>query len=217
MGMRLVLGVVAMIAVVLGLACFARKTAAQEIVLGARAGLTLSAIEFEDPYASEQIGVRKGLHLGGVASVGLGRFLDAEVSVLMTQRGFLDAGAHPGSFKMDYLEIPAVLKVGIPWRISPHLIAGLAVSYQIRCRVTDVVAVQSTGCDDEMVGMEWHGLDVAGVVGLGVSHPFRNGSLFLDITGAVGLRDLKVEPLPPGRARSVSILFSTGFALPVSL
>jgi hypothetical protein len=116
---------------------------------------------------------------------------------------------------MDYLEIPAVLKVGIPWRTSPHLIAGLAVSYQIRCRVTDVVAVQSTGCDDDMVGMEWRGLDVAGVVGLGISHPFRNGHLFLDITGALGLKDLKVEPLPPGTARSVSVLFSTGFVLPV--
>jgi hypothetical protein len=185
------------------------------IAVGLRFGAGVSAVRFQDPNANDQTEVRTGFHLGVGASRDLGRFLEVEGSVLLSQGGFDGRGGHPANLGTDYLEAPIMLRIRLPARISPHLTAGLAPRFLLRCRLSDVGQVGETGCDDPVVGTDWRSFDLAGLGGAGLSIGVGPATALLEGLVQWGVRDIKADPLPPGWAKSADIRLSASLRVPV--
>jgi hypothetical protein len=187
----------------------------QDFTAGVRVGFAGSTVRFLDQNANEQTEVKPGFHLGAVAAVSLRRSLEFEASLLLAQGGFQGRGGHPATLKTTHIELPLVLRLRLPWRISPHLTGGLATRFQIGCHLSDVGIVGEAGCDDPVVGTEWRRVDLAAVAGLGAGWEMGPGSVVVEGLLHWGISDMKVGPLPPGWAKSADLRFSTVYRLPV--
>jgi hypothetical protein len=191
----------------------ASTATAQPVSIGPRIGLNLSAVLFDDPSAAA-VNIRPGLHVGVSAALAFNRFLSAEASLLLGQYGYNARSAHPGNVELDYLDVPIVLRLRLPTRISPCLIAGLSAGYLVQGRMTGVAIVGETSLDDPLVGTDWRSSDYGVLAGLGIGLPAGTGRLEFDLVLSLGLRDIKEDILPPGPARRLSIRLSLGYLLP---
>ncbi|HKK92534.1 MAG TPA: hypothetical protein VJ925_03835, partial [Longimicrobiales bacterium] len=92
-----------------------------------------------------------------------------------------DAGATVEDFTLNYLEIPAVLKVGLPLGgLKPSIFAGAALGFNTSC--------ESGGggdCDDQVTSTEF-----SGVVGADLAIYLSGISLWADARYNVGLNDI---------------------------
>jgi hypothetical protein len=141
--------------------------------------------------------------------------LETEASLLLVQGGFGGRGGHPASLRTMGIEVPLVFRVRAPWRVSPHVIGGLAVRYEVGCRLTDVGIVGQTGCADPVVGTDWRKLGLAWVAGVGAGLDVGSGMVVLESAIHWGFTDVKVDDLPPGWARTADIRVSTAYRFPV--
>jgi hypothetical protein len=78
-----------------------------------------------------------------------------------------------GSFKVDYLRIPALRKARTERpgsAVRPHALTGLAFGVKVRCRVeaSNGSTTTSADCGDPAIGVNLTGGDFAWVFGLGV-------------------------------------------------
>lgn len=180
----------------------------QTPVWGPRVGFNLSAVLYADGGALNGVVPKSGLHLGAATAMAISRYVSVEAAAVISQDGFRGEGSQPGDLHMDYLDVPIVVKLRLPTRISPHLLAGFTVGYMVRCRLTGVAIVGDTACDDRLVGTNWRSLDFGALGGIGTSMPTGPGRLELDLLLSFGLRDLKEDLLPPGAARRVALRLS---------
>jgi len=190
-------------------------TAPPRFALALRFGAGASVLRFQDPNANEQTDLRTTFHLGAGVVRALGRFFEVEGSLLLSQGGFDGRGGHPASLETGYLETPALFRARLPWRVSPHLSAGLAPRFLLRCRLTDVGQVGETGCDDPVVGTDWKVFDLAGLAGTGIRFGLGGGTVVLEGLALWGLRNINSDPLPPGWAKTADLRFSGSFRLPL--
>lgn len=179
----------------------------QKPVWGARMGLNLSAVLY-DGGAGNGVVPKTGVHMGVAAALVTRRHWSVEAAAVVSQDGFRGEGSQPGDLNMDFVDVPLVVKLRLPTRVSPHISGGFTVGYMIRCRLTRVALVGNTTCDDRLVGTRWRSLDVGAVGGIGTSLPTRWGRLELDLVLNLGLRDLKDDLLPPGDARRIALRMS---------
>lgn len=187
----------------------------QGISIGPRIGLTVSTVRFQDPNANDQTEMKVGFLLGAAVAVPVRGNLEAEASVLLVQGGFKGRGGHPANLRTTHVEIPVVLRLRVPWRLTPHITAGMATRVQVGCRLTDVGIVGHTGCADPVVGTEWKRVALAGVAGLGAGWKMGRGTMVVEGLVHWGLSDIKADDLPPGWARSTDLRVSTAFRVPV--
>ena len=181
---------------------------AQEITWGPRVGLNLSGIIWEDVPSADAMVLRSGGHLGLASSVTLNRYVRVEAAVLVSQDGFRGAGAHPGDVRLHYIDLPVVVKLALPRRVSPHLVGGFSVGRKVGCSLSGVAVVGETTCDDPLVGSRWRGFDAGAVFGVGASLATGLGRWELDALAGLGLRDIKADLLPPGTAKRAWIRLS---------
>lgn len=180
----------------------------QTLEWGPRIGANFSGVLYADGGAMNGMEPKLGLHLGVATTLGMGRHVSVEAAAVVSQDGFRGEGSQPGDLHMDYLDVPVVVKLRLPTRVSPHLLAGFSVGYMVRCGLTRVPVVGETTCDDRLVGTNWRSLDLGVLGGVGASVPTGRGTLELDLLGSYGVRDLKEDLLPPGTARRVALRLS---------
>lgn len=173
--------------------------------LGPRLGVAASTMRFEDPATESQTRALVGFEVGAVLVGDLGRLFSAEVGLHLAREGFAGGGAHSGSLHRDQIVLPLLLRLRTPTRVSVHLTGGLAAKLTARCRQVDVHAVGRVRCDDPVMDAEWKPLDVAGIVGMGLSAPLGPRALAADLRLSWGLRDLDSGLYIPGSARSLSV------------
>lgn len=188
---------------------------AQGTTVGITAGPSLSAILFDDPYASDEIEARTAAHVRVTLARELSRVFEVETGIGVTRTGFVDIGAHLGSISMDVVQVPVTVRAGFTWNIAPYLKAGLVPTLTLRCRVTDSVIADAASCGDPLVGTDYARFDLAGIGGIGVLFPLARGEALVEITGTLGLRDIKQQPYPPGGARSIGIQLGIGYRVPL--
>jgi hypothetical protein len=182
--------------------------------LGPRLGVAASVMRFEDPASESQTEALVGFQ-AGVALVGeLGRFLSVEAGLHLARDGFGEGGAHTGSLHRDHVALPLLLRFRTPTRVSVHLTGGVAGKLTVRCRQVDVPGVGHVPCDDPVMGAAWKRLDVAGIMGAGLSVPWGHRSLATDLRVSWGLRDLDGGLFIPGSARSLSVGISVAILSP---
>lgn len=177
---------------------------AQEI--GIKAGASFGNISNKDVLPGNlknRTGFAAGLYLGSGGLLGIG------VEALYAQRGAEsdETAAAAEETRLDYIDIPAYLKVKLPVpAIKPFIYAGPQASYEIKCRT-------ATGADCGAYGTSgrkrW---DYAGVIGAGVR---IGGGTGFGIEGryVYGLQDLKPSTLTSGssyKTRSFLLLGSIG-------
>jgi hypothetical protein len=192
----------------------ASEASAQRISLGARAGANRVGAWFEDELANGWAQQRWGFHFGGVSQYELHRVVAVQLEARYTQKGWAEFHTGGGR-KIEFLEFPLLLNVRLPTRLSPHLLFGPVVGFELGCTVTELPGVGAVGCDDTAIALRRRKLDFGTIVGIGIGYPIGKGTLFVDALGNIGLRDLNGEPTPPGYMRLVTGYLSAGFMLPV--
>jgi len=173
--------------------------------IGPRVGLTVSVMQFEDPATAGQTEALFGFVAGVAVQREMTRHVTAEFDVVWSREGFRGEGAHTGNLIMDYIAVPVMLRLRTPTRVSVHVAMGGSGRLGLRCRQTEVPVARNLSCDDPLMGADWSRLDVAGVVGAGVTLPAAGRRLSTDALLSWGLRDLNRGLHIPGSARSLSL------------
>lgn len=114
-----------------------------------------------------------GLKAGASAAFSLSGNLGVQTGVDYTEKGAALADSDfDEKLKIDYVEVPILLRYGIPvdGPVSPHVVAGTAVSFNIGCEFTEEFEGQSASFDCEDEGLEAASIDVGLMAGAGVSY-----------------------------------------------
>lgn len=156
-------------------------------------------------------GHRTGLVLGGFAAIPLGNVLTFRPEVVYTQKGatYELAGVERG-LQLDYIEIPILLRIGVPVGMGLHALAGPTMAFELSCssEVEGGGVDLSGDCDDDE---ERKSFLVGGQVGAGVDLPLGATVLSLD-----GRYTFDLESFPENEAdershRVWSVTASVGF------
>jgi hypothetical protein len=119
---------------------------------------------------------RTGFTGGGMVTMHLSPAAAVQTGLRYSQEGTgADLGSGiSGSFKVDYLRVPLYLKVGTKLQgttpIYPHLYAGPAVGFKVRCKVEASSGSQSAeaDCDDPSIQAKVKSTDFGLHFGAGV-------------------------------------------------
>lgn len=148
---------------VTGLTFVVPKAAAQGgFELGVRGGVSVASasLDVSETFSKSN---RTGFTGGVFANLDLG-MLGLQVAGQYTQAGVtLDFGDAIDDLSIDYLEIPGVVKLGIPLAVvKPSLFAGAALGFNTGCDNAGV------DCGDDVKSTDWKGIvgaDVAVYLG----------------------------------------------------
>ncbi len=153
--------------------------AQQGVVLGFRGGVSVASASLDVSQTfskSNRTGFAGGVFLNYDAAI-LGLQLGAEY----TQKGVdLDIGGAIHNLSLDYLEIPAVVKLGLPLGVlKPSVFGGVGLGFK-------------TSCDDDGVdcGNEFKSTDFSGIAGADVAIYLSSVSLWADGRYHFGLSDI---------------------------
>lgn len=130
-------------------------TAQHGVVLGVRGGVSVASASFDVEQtfdANNRTGFAGGVFMDFDAGL-----VGVQVGAQYTQNGAdLDLGTAIDEFKLSYLEIPAVVKVGIPLAaIKPSIFGGVGLSFNTTC------AFAGADCKDDVKSTDFKG--IAGV------------------------------------------------------
>ena len=138
--------------------------------LGPMGGVSFAKFHGSDVGAQK---TRTGFVGGGFAGLELGRYAAVELQAFYVQKGAkADVEGIDGSFKLDYVEIPLLLKGLYPIegriRVVPNLFIGPAVAFKAKCELeaTSAGTTQSLSCSDAALDIK--GTDFSAVFGGGV-------------------------------------------------
>lgn len=170
----------------LALFCLALLTGSEgqaQTTLGVRGGVSIShaSLDIDDAFARDN---RTGF-VGGVFLDFRGSsLLGFQVGAQYAQQGTdLDFGDAVEELSLAYLEIPAVVKVGLPLGfIKPSAFGGVAMGFNTGC---DEFVVDSADICDEFSSLNW-----AGVFGADVMISLGSFSVWADTRYHVGLNDV---------------------------
>lgn len=147
-------------------------------------------------------GFAAGLYAGSGGLVGIG------IEGLYAQRGLTGESSSTEETRLDYVDIPAYVKVALPVPgIRPFAYAGPQVSYEVRCRTA---AGNACGAYGSTSREKW---DYAGVIGAGVRLGSSHLGIGIEGRYVYGLRDLKISTITSSdsyKTRSFLILASIG-------
>lgn len=130
---------------------------AQDLSLGAEAGVTFADFDVSEDDAD--LGSRTGFRVAGVLRYGFGGMWGIQTGVGYAQKGAEDESApdFTSTFELAYIEIPAFLTLDIPTGpspLNPRLFAGPQVSFESSCEISgEGEGVSATvDCDAEELG-----------------------------------------------------------------
>lgn len=162
---------------------------AQQLAFGARGGMTLSSSTVKGEIVTGEVGSKAGYHVGAVATVGVSRFLGVQTELLYSRKGF-EEDEIGANLDLTYVEIPVLVRLTLPTRLSPHLLGGVVLSLESGCRYSsdtiDEVDCESGGSGVPRPKSADFGVELGGGVALDVGR----GDVTLDVLYNHGLTDL---------------------------
>lgn len=152
-----------------------------QTTLGIRGGVSGASIDVNNVGDLVDDGNRTGFTGGVFLDWGSSSLFGFQVGAAYTQKGAeLDFGDVVEDLSLAYLEIPAVVKVGLPLGIvKPSVFGGVGLGFNISCDVGD------EDCGDEVKGTEW-----AGIFGADVAIYLGGLSVWVDGRYHYGLNDI---------------------------
>jgi hypothetical protein len=147
-----------------------------QLTFGGFAGVNFSNLDISALDPNESTSSRTGGMLGGYLGTHLGRLFTVRLEGFWTRKGadLQESSSSVGSFKIDYIEIPLILRVNLPLVvIKPAIYAGPAISFKTNCTAED--STLSESCED--VGVMIKSTDFSGIIGAGIGF----GPITLDV------------------------------------
>jgi hypothetical protein len=156
---------------------------------GGFAGVNFSDIDV-DNLSPETLESRTGFMVGGWVGKRLGGILTLRLEGYWTQKGAdVVGGAAPTTLKINYIEVPLILRVEIPLIvIKPAIYAGPAIAFKTSCSVANQTLV--VGCDDPGTNFMVKSTDLSGIIGAGIGL----GPIVLDVQYDVSFSDITDDP-----------------------
>jgi len=183
-------------AVIATAAIFTAFTPAQgQMTKGIFAGVNSSTFSVSNLSSDESTSSHTGFMAGGWLGLGLGNLISLQLEAFYTQKGskFDETGSPTTTFKVDYIEIPLLLQVGLPLgALKPHIYAGPAIAFNVSCKIA-IDGGTGGKCDEAPFDTEVKSTDFSGIIGIGINisrfliavqydHGFDN--LLVDDTGS---------------------------------
>jgi len=185
-------------------------TASQSISIGGKVGVGAGTLIFEDPESQGRAGLNVGPRIGGLLAYNLNSVLTVQLELSYARRGWTE-GENGAGRRLSYFQVPLVLMVRAPWRTSPHLLFGPAISHEVGCNVYGIAELGSVSCSDSRVEWSRNKTLVGMHLGLGIGRPFRGGTLEFQMVGDIGLRNSITETLPHGYNHLVVVTLSASY------
>ena len=163
---------------------------------------------------------RMGLAVGAFAHLGIGNIFAIEPQALYSQKGSKYSGAFPGwgdemTFKVDYLEVPVIVRVYIPPIpvVKVNVFGGGFFGYNMVAKYRyEEIGYEEDGDIDDIFVVSTEDIDYGLVFGAGAVYPISNVFARLDLKYTLGLA--KIWDYPPDddvRNGVFSIIASVGF------
>ena len=182
----------------------ATAPAAAQTTLGVRGGISVASASFDTDTFDESN--RTGFVGGVFLDFGRSSMFGFQVGAQYSQKGAeFDAGQTIDDLTLNYLEIPAVLKVGVPLGgLKPSVFAGAALGFNTSCEVEG-----GGDCDEQVTST-----DVSGVVGADLVIDLGGISIWGDARYNVGLSDISDgEAFSDFKNRAFNL--TAGFGVPI--
>jgi opacity protein-like surface antigen len=182
------------------------------VTVGPMAGVSLARLHGSDVGSQK---TRTGFAGGGFLEFGLNRNAAVELQALYVQKGAkANIPGIDGTLKLDYVEIPLLLK-GVyvregSTRIAPNVFVGPAVAFQTTCKVrasSGGTTAEET-CDN--LGANFKSTDFSVVFGAGVDI----GPVAVQGRYDLGLTKVEDET-PAADVKTSAWIFTAGFRLPI--
>lgn len=188
--------------------------AAQEVMVGARAGVTVGTISSDD--SDFDPGNRTGFLAGAFASFAISDMFAIQPEILFAQKGFSEEDAGDKlTAELDYFEIPVLFKVMIPIEdspVHPGVFVGGVVSFESSCSVSGESEGVSVSVDCDEFELEREKTDFGLVFGADLMVEMGE-NLFIIADGRydLGLRDLEPDESSSNKSRTWAFSAGVGF------
>lgn len=190
-------------------------TAQTQTTLSFRAGPSIATLGGDDVTDADS---RTGLNVGAGLTFGISENLGVLVGGTYAQKGASASGdGAEVTFKIDYLEIPVLLQLGVPTSgsISPRFFLGPAIGAEIGCEVEGTEGGVTVSADCADFGAPIKSVDIGAMGGAGLSMNTGGAmSITLDVFYNLGLSTIDDTADPDDvKNRAWSIL--GGVSIPV--
>ncbi|HSG80775.1 MAG TPA: outer membrane beta-barrel protein, partial [Gemmatimonadota bacterium] len=164
-----------------------------------------------------------GLNVGGLVAWNVSDRFAVQLAGMYTRKGSkVEESGQQFDVRVDYFEIPLLARVTIPTeagqRISFHLFAGPAVSFETSCKFKGDVDGESMeiDCDDPLVdAAARQTTDYSLLFGGGVGIGAGPGDIQLDFAYDLGLRNLNSELNDNSSTKNRTLMVTAGYILPI--
>jgi Outer membrane protein beta-barrel domain len=158
---------------------------------GITAGVNIAKISGDNINGAKN---KTGFSFGATAVVPMGSAFSFAPELVYTMKGakFSDQNVD-GSFKLNYIELPILLRYDIPvvGTTKPFLLAGPALAFQTSCKVSaeDQGVTVSVGCN-QFTNEDMKKFDTGAMFGGGASFALGGRMMSLGVRYNLGLMDL---------------------------
>ena len=160
-----------------------------QLTFGGFAGVNFSNLDISDLSVNEVTNSQTGGMFGCYIGTHMGRLFTIRLEGYWTQKGadLVLSAAETESFKLQYIEVPLILRVHIPLVvIKPAIYAGPAISFMTKCTAENTLTGTSLPCEDTV-----NSTDVSGIIGAGVGI----GPVTLDVQYDFSFSDITDDPM----------------------
>jgi len=193
-------------------------TAQAETRVGVVGGLSLARMHMspEDPTGSFE--TLTGFAGGAVPEVDLSRHLSLSLEPMYVRKGsdfriepddFLFDQGFAGSLRVDYLELPALLKVKLgDGSVRPYLLGGPTAAYRLSAKASSMGETE----DSKELFKKW---DFGVSAGAGLAFPVGAASAFVEARYGLGLVNVGEETSENESVKNRGVLVLAGVSFPV--
>jgi opacity protein-like surface antigen len=195
---------------------FAPPLASAQIKLGVKGGLNIADIGGSDAGTTE---TKTGFVAGGFAEFMIGNMFAIQPEVLYSQKGTKESiSGGELKFKLDYIEVPVLLKINIPIegsKVHPNVYVGPSVGFKSSCKVSGSSGGVSADVDCDAGGTDpIKSTDFGLAFGGGVSFDVGGAEIGVDVRYTLGLSTIDDEADPDDlKNQVISIMGTVGFPL----
>ena len=181
-----------------------------QLTFGGFAGVNFSNLDVSNLSVNEVTSSRTGGMFGGYIGTHMSRLFTIRLEGYWTQKGadLVTSGTTTESFKLQYIEVPLILRVNIPLVvIKPSVYAGPAISFQTKCDAEDTASGTTMPCED--VGITLKSTDVSGIIGAGVGV----GPITIDVQYDFSFSNILDDPTPGDEVKNKTWTVRAAFGI----
>lgn len=180
---------------------------AKGMMFGVKGGLNLANLTGSDV---NNASIKTGIDVGVFLTYDISDIFAVEPELLFSMKGAKsDSASVTGSWKVNYIEIPILLKAKLPTdgKIKPCIYVGPGIGFLMSSKISDDIEIDMKDFTKST--------DITLIAGAGVSYMMEKGALSFEARYEVGLSTIAKTPIgtaPDYKTSDIAILVGYGFA-----